>query len=125
MILRTARHTSRLKAITRFYIEIIGLSILGEFSNHDGYDGVFLGLPGSSWHLEFTSSASAAIEAFNEDDLLVFYPETQQAYDQMLANIQAHNIKTFQAKNPYWSRNGVLVNDPDGYGVIICPLKIK
>ncbi len=30
-----------------------------------------------------------------------------------------------KSKNPYWNRNGIMIQDPDGYNVVISNLKIK
>ncbi|MBO1582816.1 VOC family protein [Bacillus bingmayongensis] len=36
------------------YEEGLGLKRIGEFHNHEGYDGVMFGLPDAEYHLEFT-----------------------------------------------------------------------
>ena len=46
MQLRVARHTERLQEVVRFYRDGIGLTQIGGFRGHDGYDGVFLAVPG-------------------------------------------------------------------------------
>lgn len=125
MHLRIARHTNRIDQLTTFYCNIIGLDILGEFKDHDGYDGVFIGKKGLSWHLEFTQSETAAEHTVDEEDLIVFYPETQTDYNAMLKRIEANRSKTYKAKNPYWNQNGILIKDPDDYGIIISHLKIS
>jgi hypothetical protein len=51
---RIARPTDRVDAVVRFYRDGLGLPELYRFADHDGYDGVMLGLPGRSYHLEFT-----------------------------------------------------------------------
>lgn len=43
--IRIARPTGRLDQIIRFYEEGLGLKRLGEFHQHNGYDGVMFGLP--------------------------------------------------------------------------------
>jgi hypothetical protein len=55
MQLRVARHTDRLDEVVAFYRDGIGLREIGGFRDHDGYDGVFLEVPGTDAHLEFTS----------------------------------------------------------------------
>lgn len=54
-VLRIARHTDRLEAVTAFYRDRVGLPELGGFADHDGYDGVLLAVPGTGTHLELTS----------------------------------------------------------------------
>ena len=53
--IRIARPTDRLEEVVAFYRDGLGLEELGGFSDHDGYTGVMLGLPGPRAHLEFTS----------------------------------------------------------------------
>jgi len=125
MHLRIARHTANLKTVADFYIGILGLEKLGGFQGHDGYDGIFLGIAGCDWHLEFTSSAENAQHVYKDDDLLVFYPENRKKYDRLLEKITAENIAFQKPKNPYWRQNGKLVYDPDGFGIVISPLKIR
>ena len=65
MQLRFARLTNRLDELVRFYREGLGLAEIGRFDDHEGYDGVFLAVPGTDAHLEFhewwsTRPASAA-----------------------------------------------------------------
>ena len=124
MILRIARHTNRIKEITQFYTGVIGLEIIGQFENHDGYDGIFIGKKNLGWHLEFTTSATAAAHIFDEDDLLVFYPESVGEYQSILKSIALQKLEIHVPKNPYWRENGILVTDPDGFGIIISSLHI-
>lgn len=123
MIVRIARHTNKIEALKIFYTELIGLKILGEFYNHDGYDGVFVGKEDLNWHLEFTTSSDKAKQIIDDDDLLVFYPESERDYENILERIKAKRIKIENAKNPYWNQNGILIKDPDGFSVIISDLK--
>jgi hypothetical protein len=53
--LRIARHTDRLDEVVEFYRDGIGLTEIGRFRDHDGYDGVFLAVPGTGAHLELTA----------------------------------------------------------------------
>lgn len=119
MNFRIARHTNKINQISEFYINILNLEILGSFKNHNNYDGVFIGKKNLDWHLEFTTSDELAEHHFDEDDILVFYPTEQYFYDAILENIKNHNVKILQAKNPYWNDNGILIQDPDGYNIIV------
>jgi hypothetical protein len=125
MNFRVARHTNDLEAIKFFYITILGFEILGFFENHDGYDGIFIGKKELNWHLEFTKSDERIKFDFNEDDALVFYPTSQEEYNEIIKSLEINTISTIIAKNPYWNENGKMVLDPDGYRVIISNLKIK
>lgn len=125
MILRIARHTNKIKELAHFYTEIIGLKVTGQFEQHDGYDGIFLGKDGLGWELEFTTTAEPVNQKSDEDDLTVFYPDSQKEYDRILNQIRTYNLETRKAKNPYWHTNGILIHDPDGFGIVISPLKIK
>jgi len=57
---RIARPTDRLEEVVAFYRDGLGLPELTRFKDHAGYDGVMLGLPGSDYHLEFTSHADGS-----------------------------------------------------------------
>ncbi|NHN26811.1 VOC family protein [Flavobacterium jejuense] len=119
MKFRFARHTNNLETIKSFYIDI-----LGGFEDHDGYDGIFIGKPNLDWHLEFTKSKELITFNFGEEDYLVFYPKTIQEFENIKAKLTKKKIILNTSKNPYWNENGMLVNDPDGYAIIICKVKI-
>jgi catechol 2,3-dioxygenase-like lactoylglutathione lyase family enzyme len=125
MQLRIARHTLNLKPIIDFYTRILGLNVLGEFTNHASYDGVFLGIQHLNWHLEFTTTGESVDHQFDEDDLLVFYPESEADFNEIIVRIEKNNIKKIAAKNPYWQENGITIKDPDGYRIVISPLKLS
>lgn len=119
MKFRYARHTKDLAEIQNFYTKILGFEILGKFENHDNYNGIFLGKKDRNWHLEFTVSDEIPDREFDEDDLLVFYPETIIEYENILRNIDKNSIKILKPKNPYWIENGIFIKDTDGFGIII------
>ena len=119
VVFRFARHTNRLNELKHFYINVLGLTDLGSFTNHDGYDGIFIGKKGMNWHIEFTQTVEKVNHSFDDDDLLIFYPDSiiEQAY--ILDSIKTHKLPVYHPKNPYWILNGVMIKDPDGFGVII------
>lgn len=125
MKFRFARHTNNLENIKSFYINVLGFELLGEFKNHANYNGVFIGKPNLDWHLEFTTSDDEIIHSFNEDDILVFYPETAEEYKLNIETIQKQNICFINAKNLYWNENGKMILDPDGYRIVISNSKFK
>jgi catechol 2,3-dioxygenase-like lactoylglutathione lyase family enzyme len=116
--LRYARHTTDLEKITRFYTDIVGLQVLGRFSEHEGYNGVFLGFPGQSWHLEFTTSEKKPAQLFDEDDALVLYVHAEIELDAIKAQLQQQQVPIRKPLNPYWQKHGMMISDPDGYHVI-------
>ena len=125
MTFRFARHTNNLEQLKSFYIDILGLELLGGFENHEGYDGVFIGKPNENWHLEFTKSDEIVTFNFGEEDILVFYPNTKLEFELIHDRIESHSIKFIDSKNPYWNENGKMILDPDGYRVVISHLKIE
>ena len=125
MTFRFARHTNDLEQLKSFYTSVLGLELLGSFENHNGYDGVFLGKPNENWHLEFTKSNEVVSFNFNEDDILVFYPNSKLEHEAIHKKLKHHSIKTIEAKNPYWNEHGIMFLDPDGYRIVISHLKIK
>lgn len=124
MTFRFARHTNDLEQLKLFYTNVLGLEILGGFQNHNGYDGVFIGKPKESWHLEFTKSDEIVLFNFGEEDVLVFYPDTRLEYDSILKKMNTLSIKFIEAKNPYWNENGKIFLDPDGYRIVLSDLKL-
>jgi len=77
---RIARPTDRLDEVVEFYRDGVGLVELGRFDGHSGYDGVMLGLPGSDYHLEFTSPRDGSpCPAPDGDNLPGPYGEAGQA----------------------------------------------
>ena len=123
MEFRNARHTNNLQAITDFYTSIMGFQVLFSFENHNGYNGVFLGIPGLDWHLEFTSSGDKAHHSFDQEDILVFYPTEKIVYDKIVERIYQNNLDVLKAKNPFWDDNGIMIQDPDGFRVIVSHMK--
>jgi hypothetical protein len=116
---RYARHTSNLKSIIRFYTENLGLEILGEFKDHSGYDGVFLGKKDLGWQLEFTRSKDKPIHSFDEDDALVFYLNTDIELSNIIDKLKSAGKPELQPKNSYWKVNGRIFSDPDGHHIIL------
>lgn len=119
-VLRVARPTDHLEEVIRFYTEGIGLSILGSFEDHEGFDGVMLGLPGAAYHLEFTRKhGHSAGHAPTLDNLLVFYISDKQEWLNATERMAAAGYKRVPSFNPYWDRLGQTYEDPDGYRVVI------
>ena len=87
MKLRFARHTNQLNKIKEFYIEVLEFELLGEFKDHENYNGIFLSKGSSDWHLEFTESDTPAIHEFDEDDLMVLYADSVKELNEISKNL--------------------------------------
>jgi len=118
MQLRVARHTERLDELVRFYRDGIGLSEVGGFRDHDGYDVVFLAVPGSGVHLELTSGGGAGAPEPHPESLLVFYLGDEDAVRAVAARLGVDPVKP---ANPYWAEHGVTFQDPDGFRIVLVP----
>ena len=116
--LRVARHTERLDEIVAFYRDGLGLTQIGGYRDHDGYDGVFLELPGTGAHLEFTAGGSEGVPAPHPESLLVLYLGHATAVTEVIARLR---VEPVVAANPYWTAHGVTLEDPDGFRVVLVP----
>jgi catechol 2,3-dioxygenase-like lactoylglutathione lyase family enzyme len=118
MQLRVGRHTNRLDEVVSFYRDGLGLPEIGRFDDHDGYDGIFLAIPGTEAHLEFTSGGEHGPPEPHAETLLVLYVGSEEAVADLCARAGA---KAVEPANPYWARNGVTLEDPDGFRVVLVP----
>jgi catechol 2,3-dioxygenase-like lactoylglutathione lyase family enzyme len=118
--LRVARPTDDLAAVVEFYRDGLGLEVLYEFRDHDGFDGVMLGGQGAAYHLEFTRKAGhRAGRAPTEDNLLVFYLPDGVDWRAAVTRLEEAGHQPVRAFNPYWDRQGRTFEDPDGYRVVL------
>lgn len=116
--IRVARHTDRLPDLVTFYRDGIGLREVGGFRDHDGYDGVFLEIPGTGAHLEFTSGGGHRAPTPHAESLLVLYLGDRQAVRAVAARLDAEPV---EPANPYWAEHAVTFEDPDGFRVVLVP----
>jgi catechol 2,3-dioxygenase-like lactoylglutathione lyase family enzyme len=118
MQLRVARHTERLEAVVGFYRDGIGLPEIGGFHDHDGYDGVFLAVPGTGAHLELTAGGRHPASAPHPESLLVLYLDDEETLRTVAARL---GVDPVAAANPYWAEHGLTFEDPDGFRVVLVP----
>jgi GNAT superfamily N-acetyltransferase len=114
---RVARHTRRLDEVVAFYRDGVGLPEIGRFRNHAGYDGVFLEIPGTGAHLEFTTGGSHGPPEPNPESLLVFYVGDLAAMRAVAARLPTSPVLP---TNPFWAK-ALTFPDPDGFRVVIVP----
>jgi catechol 2,3-dioxygenase-like lactoylglutathione lyase family enzyme len=118
--LRVARPTDRLEEVVQFYRRGLGLEELGSFVDHEGFDGVMLGVPGAAYHLELTRRRGHhAGRAPTQDNLLVFYLPDRDEWAAAVERMRAIGHDPVPSYNPYWERNGRTFEDPDGYRVVL------
>ncbi len=118
---RIARPTERLDEVIAFYRDGLGLPELYRFADHDGYDGVMLGLPDASYHLEFTQRRrGGAPPAPSADNLLVFYIPDAAQLQRLRTRLERLGSRVAEPENPWWLGKSVTFEDPDGWRVVLC-----
>jgi YycE-like protein len=102
------------------YCRGLGLRTIDSFENHEGFDGVMLGLVGASYHFEFTYCRDHPVApAPTAEDLVVFYIPEHAEWESACANMLAAGFKRIASFNPYWDLRGQAFEDPDGYRVVL------
>jgi hypothetical protein len=119
--IRIARPTHNIQKIQAMYMQGLGLEFLGDFRNHDGYDGVMLGLKGQPYHLEFTNcSRTNEIERRpSTENLLVFYYPDINEWQFICESMISAGFTSVPSENPYWDKSGKSFEDLDGYRIVI------
>src|SRR5439155_6891808 len=101
--LRIARPTDNLAAVVAFYRDGLGFTVLYEFTDHDGFDGVMLGHKGAGYHLEFTRKHGHKVgNAPTEENLLVFYIPDEADWQRGVDQMQRYGHRPVKSFNPYW-----------------------
>ena len=119
-VLRVARASDNLDALLRFYRDGLGLKVLGRFEDHDGFDGMMLGEEGAPYHLEFTRAHGHSVgRAPTPDNLLVFYRPELEEWKAAVRRMRDAGFEPVASFNPYWDREGLTFEDPDGYRVVL------
>lgn len=122
---RLARPSADLSKARRFYVQGLGLHVLYEHERTPSADPLewsllMLGMPDATWHLELTHNPhQPQTPTPTPEDALVFYLG-QPVNEQFVQHLIAHGGQQVEAHNPYWTRWGASVADPDGYRVILC-----
>jgi catechol 2,3-dioxygenase-like lactoylglutathione lyase family enzyme len=118
--LRIARPVSNLYRAQAMYCRGLGLHVIGRFEDHDGFDGIMLGLAGATYHFEFTHCAAHPVAASpTPEDLAVFYIPKLVTCKRACANMLTAGFKQVASFNPYWDRCGRTFEDFDGYRVVL------
>ena len=120
---RIARPTDRLEEVVRFYREGVGLAEIDRFQGHDGFSGVMLGLPGTEYHLEFTTHVDGSPgDAPSAENLLVLYLGSASEVEAVAERLAGLGHTPVRPENPYWEETGgITVEDPDGWRLVLVP----
>ena len=118
--LRIARPVTDIARARAQYESGLGLALLAHFEDHEGFDGVILGMPGAPYHLEFTQCRHHAIApAPTVEDLLVLYLPDADEWRAACARALAAGFVPVPSFNPWWDRHGRSFADADGYRVVL------
>ena len=118
--MRIARPTDNLSDITKMYVDGLGFELLGEFVNHNGFDGSIIGHQNHNYHLEFTHHIGTEVGmAPSKDNLLVFYFTNSEAWQDSCKQMSDSGFIEVEPYNDYWGISGKTYEDLDGYRVVL------
>ncbi|VZI02750.1 unnamed protein product [Fusarium fujikuroi] len=103
--LRVARPTNNIDALLPFYVDGLGFKKIGEFRDHDGFDGLMLGHKGAGYHLEFTAKRG--------------HDAGRSPTQDTVTRMEKAGIVSVTSFNPYWDQCGKTFEDADGYRVVL------
>ena len=102
------------------YCRGLGFHVLGGFENHDGFDGIMLGIEGSNYHFEFTQCRTHPVAAApTPEDLVVLYLPAAAKWRAACARMLVAGFEQVTSFNPYWELRGRTFKDPDGYRIVL------
>ena len=118
--LRIARPVTDLARTLDMYLKGLGLSRLGHFSDHDGFDGEMVGAEGTDYHFEFVNYRRHPVKPNpTDEDLIVFYiPDKGEWAVRCVAMLDA-GFREVGSFNLYWAERGRTFEDNDGYRIVV------
>ena len=79
-----------------------------------------IGLPDSTYHLEFTEHVDGSpCPASTNDNLLVFYMPDNKQIQAVQSRLAKMGYSEIPPENPYWEEKGVTIEDPDGWRIVL------
>lgn len=118
--MRIARPTRNLEKTCAMYCRGLGLRVVGEFSDHEGFDGLMLGFEGAQYHFEFTANrAHPVTPSPTMEDLVVLYMPNPDEWQAGCSRMEAAGFLPVAAFNPYWNVNACTFQDSDGYLIVL------
>lgn len=117
---RLARPVSDLAGSRAMYCAGLGWSELGAFADHQGFDGVMLGIVGAPYHFEFTVCRAHPVAPHpTSEDLIVLYVPSREEWTRRCEKMHDAGFRRVPSSNPYWEVRGRTFEDPDGYRVVL------
>jgi hypothetical protein len=102
------------------YCAGLSLQLLSSFEDHDGFDGVMIGMPGSYYHFEFTRHRVDPVKPTpTPEDLFVIYVPDPEDWNQACGQMKAAGFAQVSSFNPYWEISGRTFEDADGYRIVV------
>lgn len=118
--MRVARPVTDLDVTQKMYCSGLDLTVLGQFRDHEGFDGVMLGSPSMSYHFEFTRHLSHQVQpSSTTEDLIVLYEPDEVKWLDMCQKLEVAGFVRVASCNPFWDVRGKTFQDADGYRVVI------
>jgi hypothetical protein len=88
--------------------------------DHDGFDGIMVGVSGADYHFEFTNCRTHPVRpAPTVEDLAVFYLPSHSEWQIECDRMRAAGFNVVASFNPYWESRGRTFEDPDGYRIVL------
>jgi len=118
--LRIARPVTALEQSVAMYSKGLGLTEIGRFENHEGFDGVMLGGVGFGYHFEFTYCRTHPVRpSHTPEDLVVFYLPDHTEWQRTCQSMLEAGFTEVSPFNPYWQQRGRTFEDQDHYRVVL------
>ena len=118
--LRWARSSSHYDDTISFYRDVVGLPVVGGFTDSFGEDGTIFGLPDTGTQMEVVRGNDG--EGPGAFDQLVLYLVDAEAVVAATAPLRERGFIPDPDPHPYWQANGaVLYRDPDGRVLVFAP----
>ena len=119
--LRFARASAHYDQTIAFYRDLVGLPVVGEFSDSFGEDGTIFGLPDTNVQLEIVRTGGNAESAAGAFDQLILYLDDADAVAAATAPLRGE-LAPDPETHAYWQANGAVAYlDPDGRSLVFAP----
>ena len=118
--MRVARPVSDLDTTQKMYCKGLDMQVLGQFLDHQGFDGVMIGSPSMQYHFEFTRCRHhQVIPSPTPEDIVVFYEPDNVQWVVRCEQLLSAGFIQVESFNPYWDAHGKTFQDLDGYRIVI------